>query len=211
MSWEIKSNWEVLAAITSVVILGLYVTVEMVAPMWRRRKLKTPCNASFHIRELQKRVLDYAMQDDTAHNVMELVLPSNSLVEIEVSYYPIINFHVDETAFGCEGDFDSKPVIEEPIAPFVAKGELPLAPGYWDRQGYYHYFSRSPGRSVGSCYTKGFKLRTKKAGVYRVMLGFLTDEIDGSAYLQIRVEDKPSTRMRCVEHWGCYVNPINKP
>ncbi len=208
MSWEIKSNWEVLAAVAAVAVLGLSLWETVVAPWMRRRNLKHPCNAYFHIRELNKGALDYAIQDDKAHNVKELVLPSNSIVEIEVAYYPTIAFHVDETVFECEGDIESKPIVESAIAPFVLKGNFPAVTEYWNRHGGYHYSSRYSGRAVNSCYTKGFKLQTKKPGVYKAWIGFLTDQIDGDAKdLTIRVEDNPSTRMKCTIHWGCKIRP----
>jgi len=208
MSWEMKSGWEVLAGITAAAVFAISIYAEFVRPQIRKHKLKSPCRAYFHIRELGLGALNHMVQDDRAHNVKELVLPSNSLVEIEIAYVPLIEFRVEETVFGCEGQLDSKPIVEEPITPFVAKGELPASPNYWDRNGYYHYRSPNTGRSIGSCYTKGFKLKTQRAGTYKVMLGFMTNEIDGSAWLYIKVEDKPKTRMRCIEHRDCHVHPL---
>src|SRR5437899_1662155 len=208
MSWEMKSAWEVMAGLTGAAILMLTAYVEFIGPIIRKRKLRNPCKASFFIRELQKGRLDYFLQDDRAHSVKELVIPSDSVVEIEISYYPIIAFHVYETVFSLEGEAESKPEIVEALAPFVAKGEIVLPPPYWDRHGNYHYRSLSFGRSMGSCYTKGFKLRTRKPGIYKASLGFITDERDGSADLQIMVEEKPSIKMRCIDHKDCYVYPL---
>ena len=217
MSWEMKSGWEVLAGITAATVLAVSLYVDFIRPQIRKRRLKHPCKAYFHIRELRHGELGYALQDDRAHNVKELVLPSNSLVEIEVSYYPRINFNVEETVFGCEGDRASKPEAEMRVTRFIEKGKSEWIPGIDDsdtinRKGYYHVRARFAARAIGSCYTMGFKLRTKNPGIYKASLGFVTDEIDGTADdLQIRVEDKPSTRMRCTEHWGCRIRPIRMP
>ncbi len=211
MSWEMKSAWEVMAGITGVAILFLAVYGEFISPIIRRRKLKHPCKAYFHIRQSQVGYLDYVLQDDKAHNVKELVLPANSEVDIEFSYYVSVPFHVQETVFGFQGETDSKPETIFSIAPFIAKGDRVSLGEYWDRHGNLHYQTHAAGRSVGSCYTKGFKIRTRKVGIYKVFVGFLTDEIDGEdTSLQVRVEGKPSTRMRCEEHWGCYIRPMIK-
>lgn len=204
--------WDKYGALLTIVVIVLYIVAEFLLPWNRRRKLHNPCNAYFHIRQLGLGKLSYALQDDDAHKVKALVLPSNSVVDIEVAYVPRVNFKVEETCFGFEGDPDSKPAIEGPIDLFVAKGKLPAAEDYWDRNGYYHYRPPKTGRSLGSCYTKGFRVQTKEPGVYKAFLGFLTDEIDGNVDdLQIVVEEKPATRMRCIEHWGCQVRPTREP
>lgn len=204
MAWD----WQIAAAIAALTAVGILVWVHFIAPRVRRHKLKHPCKAYFHIRELAKGKLSYVVQNDEAHNVKELVLPANALVEIEVSYCPTIPFYVEETVFECEGDYDSKPVVEEPLTPFIAKGELPHGVSYWNRHGGYHYSSRYGGRAVGTWYTKGFRLRTKSPGIYKAWLGFLTDEMDGDAKdLVIKVEEKPLTRMSCAVHRWCKLRP----
>lgn len=208
MSWEPQSYWQVLAGVAAVAALLVLLWNTFVTPRLRRRNLRSPVKAYFHIRELSKGSLPYVVQNDEAHNLKEIVLPTNSVVEIEVAYYPTIPFYVEETVFECEGDYDSKPIVEEPMRPFVVKGDIPQQTNYSNRHGGYHFTSRYGGRAVGSCYTKGFKLRTKLPGVYKTWIGFLTDEIDGDAKdLVIRVEEKPLTRMNCLEHRGCKLRP----
>lgn len=204
MSWD----WQKAGAIAAFTVLAIAIWVNFVAPRLRNRQLRHPCKAYFHIRELAKGKLSYVLQDDDAHHVKELVLPAFSVVEIEITYSPIIPFNVEETVFECGGDYESKPIVEEPLAPFVAKGEIPQGVSYWNRHGGYHYSSRYGGRAVGSWYVKGFKLRTKAPGTYKAWIGFLTDEIDGDATdLAIKVEDKLVTRMNCVLHRWCKLRP----
>jgi len=201
-------DWPKISAIAALTVLAISVWVHFGRPYLRTRKLKHPCNAFFHIRELSKGELSWVVQDDDAHNVKEIVVPANALVEIEVSYYAKVPFHVEETVFECEGKYEEKPIVEEVIRPFVAKGEVPDTFSYWNRHGGFHFGTRFGGRAVGSCYTKGFKLRTKKPGIYKSWLGFITDEMDGDAKdLVIRVEEKPLTRMKCAIHKGCAVRP----
>jgi len=204
MTWEPKSYWELIAALAAAAVLILSTWEVLLSPLVRRRRLKHPCDAYFHIRPLEKGGLPYVIQDDRAHRVKQLVLPSNSLVEIEVAYIPKIPFNVMETVVQCDGDFYSKPLVEERIAPFVLSGEVPAGPTYVNREGGFHYASRYSGRAEGSCYSVGFMVRTRKPGVYPAWLGFLTDEIDGEARgLTLRVEAEPSIRMRCIEHRRC--------
>jgi hypothetical protein len=204
MGWD----WQKTGAIAALIVLAISVWVNFIAPWLRKRRLKKPCKAFFHIRELAKGELSYVLQDDEAHQVKELVLPANALVEIEVTYSPTTPFYVEETVFECAGDYDSKPIVEVPLRPFVAKGEFPKGVSYWNRHGGYHYSSRYGGRAVGSWYVKGFLLRTKAPGTYKAWIGFLTDEVDGDATdLAIKVEEKPLTRMNCVIHSLCKLRP----
>ena len=43
-----------------------------------------------------------------------------------------------------------------------------------------------------------FKVRTHGPGVYRACTAFVGDDKEGRAYLTIRVEEHPHTKMRCV-------------
>lgn len=205
-----------IGALTASAVLLVTLWVNFVRPVLRHRRLRCPVDAYFHIRELDHGPVSYALQDDQAHSVRELVLPSNSVVDIEIAYVPKINFHVEETVFGIDGDEASKPLPLERHTKFIAagKGKSHWSPGVDDSElidykGNYHFKPRTPKRSIGSCYTTGFKVKTQQAGTYNVWLGFLTDEFDGNVKLKIIVEDKPHTRMRCINHgYGCNVRPL---
>jgi hypothetical protein len=202
------SLWQKVAAIAAVVVLLISVWSNFFSPRIRRWRLKRPCKAYFHVREHAKGDLGYLVQDDEAHQLKEIVLPSDSIVELEVSYTPKVPFYVEETVFECAGGEDEKPVVDAPVTPFIARGEIPTETNFWNRHGGYHYATRHGGRAVGSWYTKGFKMRTKKPGVYKTSIGFIANEVNGVADdLVIRVEDKPVTRMRCTLHRGCHLRP----
>lgn len=205
--------WSIIGAAISGVILLISIVVNVVKPEYRRWRLKRPVRAYFHVRAIHEGPpLPYLFQNDHAHNVKELVLPANAEVEIEVAYNPLIDFHLEEGCFAIEGEQGTKPSIEKRIVQFVAKHVDPAvdltAKDYWDRKGNYHFIPRSSGRSIGSCYTTGFILQTHVPGTYRAWIGFLTDGRDGSAEdLRIVVAERSDTRMRCIEHWRCYVKP----
>jgi hypothetical protein len=61
--------------------------------------------------------------------------------------------------------------------------------------------------AVGTHRVLTFRVQTRDLGVYPFQISFVTDEIEGSAELTIRVEDRPTTRMRCHSHIGCWVRP----
>jgi hypothetical protein len=64
-------------------------------------------------------------------------------------------------------------------------------------------------RNTGTHLVIGFRIRTRDAGLYEAKLFFLTDVVEGSSSLRIRVEDVPRTSMRCRAkgHFGCFVRP----
>lgn len=208
-------RWDIIGACISALVLLVAVGANIVKPRYRRWRLKRPVKAYFHIRAINEGTpLPYVFQNEQAHNVKQLVVPANADVEIEVAYNPLIDFRLAEACFAIDGAAGIKPSIEKRSAPFIAKTVNPeakvTATDYWDRQGNYHFMPRSSGRSVGSCYTTGFILRTREPGTYKAWIGFLTDEIDGVAGdLSIIVAERPTMRMKCVEHWQCHVKPTH--
>ena len=205
MAWD----WPKVSALAALTVLAISLWVNFLSPFLRKRRLKKPVEAYFHVKALNKGNLGWVIQDDIDHNVKEICLPANAIVEIEVAYYPKISFNVDETVFQCEGEFELKPTVEEPLRPFVLRGDFKEAEFYWNRHGGFHYASRYRSRAADSCYTKGFRLRTRAPGVYKTWLGFLTDGQDCDAKdLVIRVEEKPKTRMPCSSHTGCNLRPV---
>ena len=199
-----KLPWPMIGALLAGAVLFITLWVNFVRPVLHRRMLKRPANAYFHIRAVQDGTpLGYVHQNDQAHDVKELVLPANADVEIEVAYVVTMPFSLNEWVFGIEGEPGIKPEIRQKLAPFVAKrvedDEDPRRQDYWDRKGNYHSVPVRGGRSVGSCYTAAFLLRTNSGGVFKASLGFLTNEVDGTLDdLVIRVEDRPNDRMRCI-------------
>jgi hypothetical protein len=208
--WHMKSGWEVMAGATGA-LLVVFALWEMSFRVWRSTRRKRPCKAYFHISSVgDSRQCLYATQNDVAHIMREIVLPSHCEIDIEFAYYPRIEMHVLETIFGFHSDDPSRPEIIKATDSFIARGTVEPVKEYWDVKGNYHYASRFPGRSVGSCYTKGLRIRTKEAGAFKATLSFLTNDVEGNADdLIMRVEDSPRTRMRCLHkhHWQCFVRP----
>jgi hypothetical protein len=212
-----EGPWAIAGAVAAIVVLGITGYDIFVRPIWRRFRLRNPCEVHFAIRPLQQATLDYIFQDDQGHRVKELVVPANQLVEIEIGYEPKIAFYEAELIFGCDGDDATKPFATECINRLIAVGKSHWIPGedegHWrDRHKCYHVLRNKP-RAVGTHIAVGFMLQTGAPGTYPANVSFLTNEMDRTVSLKIRVEDKPHTRMRCHEkgHLGCYVRPMVKP
>jgi hypothetical protein len=201
------------AAIFAASGVVLYVLKEIILPWRRKSKLKHPCDVRFVVRGMQHATLNYVVQDDETHRLKELVLPANSIVDVEIGYIPQLPFFLIQMVFGCEGDEHAKPFVLECFDRFTEAGKDRWAPGRDDGHTrdihkYYHIV-RNQARSVGTHYVLGFKIQTRGVGVYPTKVSFITDEIEGEAELMIRVEEKPTTRMRCSAkgHFGCFVRP----
>jgi hypothetical protein len=211
-----EGPWTIAGAVAAVIVLAVTGYDIVIKPLWRRFRLKEPCEVHFAIRPLQQARLDYILQDDVGHRVKELVVPANQLVEIEVGYEPKIAFHEFEFIFGCDGDETKKPYATECINRLIDVGKSRWLPGqddgHWrDRHKYYHVVRDKP-RAVGTHVAIGFMLQTGPAGIYPAKVSFLSNEMDTTLTLRLRVEDKPLTQMRCHEkgHFGCFVRPMIK-
>jgi hypothetical protein len=168
--------------------------------------------AFFTILPLHQVRLDHVLQDDAAHHVKELVVPANSIIEIEIESVAKTTFHDDSWTFGCDGADDAKPYAIERFDRLIDIGKRNWIPG--KDEGYSldrHKYLRIPTdrtRSKGARLQLGLKLQTRAEGVYPANLFFFTDEGTRAAHLTIRVEDRPRTKMKCIAHWGCYVTPM---
>jgi len=191
---------------------GLYLALHniVIRPWLRTRRLKKPCDVRFVVRGYQDVTLNYVIQDDERHILNELVLPSHSIVEIEFGYKPQVPIQLEVLIFGCEGDIDSKPYVIGAYDKFTGRpADDKLAEGdhRTDINKNWHTI-RKVARSVGGHFVVTYRVQTSHAGVYPVNIAFMTNEIEGSGELTIRVEDRPTTRMRCRRHEGCWVRPM---
>ena len=206
-------NWAIVGALASIAVLTLYVCAEFIRPHIRRYRLKNPCKARFPIRPLSEENISYLIQDEETHSVEELVLPSNSEVEIELGFFAKLSFYNTDIIFQCEGDPDQRPIAIERFQRLVKIGKKRWKPGKdesesIDIHGSYHC-RLDRARNTGTHFVIGFKIKTRGPGRYKTKLYFLTTEVEGNSTLSIRVEDRPHTRMRCRTkgHHGCFVRP----
>lgn len=206
----------ILGGVAASATLVAYLFIEVVRPVWRRWRLRHPCDVYFNIIGTHEGEITYAIQDDRTHHTKEIVLPTNSETPIEIIYRPKIPFFEETIAFGCEGNNDGKPYAKEYFNRYTVLGQSKWVPGRdeghsVDRHKFYQIVRKKP-RNLGSHVVLGFKLITEKAGVFPAKLYFLTDEVEGSADLTIRVEEKPKTVSRCMikDHWDCYVYPSTR-
>jgi hypothetical protein len=205
--------WVVAAALLAGGTFAAYLIVEAILPAIRKHRLKHPCEVHFNVIGRHEGEITYAIQDDRTHHVDELVLPANSEIPIEIIYLPKLPFYETKLAFGCEGNIEGKPYATECFSRFNLKGKSQWIPGvddghYLTRHKFYQ-MDREQHRNTGTHRVVGFKLKTENVGVFDARVYFMTDEVEGSAKLTIRVEEKPKTTVRCIikDHWDCYVYP----
>jgi hypothetical protein len=216
-----EGPWTIVGAIAAIVA-AIGVIVSGARVIWRRHRLKTPCKAWFSIPSLDQRTINYAVQDHREHYVEEMVLSTNSEVEIEILYRSSISFGVSAIYFGCNEqndlDLDTKPIIKSIRSSFIERGTAEESPetrpdtNLTDRHKYYH-IRRPKSIARTETYPLGFKIQTRKAGKYRFRLFFSGEEVGTiKNNLFIIVEEKVTTRMRCTSpkhRWtGCFIQPL---
>jgi hypothetical protein len=198
------------ALLVALAMLGQTIWINFWRPWWAERVRREPITAHFVLRP-QTPQHWYVVHDDRKHHVRTLVLPSNAEVEIEVGFSPKVPIKVNEIIFGCRGDDESKPHAQKMIARFGGSNKWEI-PGqdpdhYIDIHKFYHR-KRDAQYNKGTHYVLSFHVVTKAPGLYKVSISLLTDQVQGSyGGLSLLVEERPKTRMKCVEHTRCYVRP----
>jgi|SRR5262245_57001392 len=210
-------HWAIISAFCSGLALAVLIYVQILRPRIRRLRLKRPVKAYFIITSRDRFELAYVEQDDRQHLVRELVVPANSEITVQILLIPKLTFLQREIYFGCDESLNSKekPYATEWFNPFVLKGVRrsgkPDAdhPGhYTDYNGFYH--AREDHLYTTDHRAIGFKLVTGAVGIYHAQVYLVTDEVRGRADLVIRVEQPPTTKMRCRQksHWRCSITPL---
>jgi hypothetical protein len=205
--------------VSAAILAGLTFVASVCATLWplvRRYRLRHPCHVYFNIMRPNEGEVPYVQRAGKSHHLKELTLPPNSEFEIELNYLPKLDFYECEIMFGCEvEDPDGKPYAFECFHRFnlPGKGKDRWVPGVDEghnltRHKFYHMIRNRP-RNVGTHRIVGFKFRTEKVGVWPMKVYFIMPELEGSADLTVRVEERPTTSMKCYvkEHGECYVYP----
>jgi hypothetical protein len=218
--WIIVGTIAAIVAAVAVIFFGVYEFV--ILPKWRRKQLRTPCEAWFAIASANKRVVGYAIQNEHEHYVEELTLAAHSEFELEILYRSSIGFTASEIYFGCGDqnycDLETKPIIESRCSHFVERGtkeenpDTHPATNAVDRHWYYH-IKESKSLARDETFSLGCKIKTRQPGLYAFRINFASEEVGSTKNkLFIRVEDPPATKMRCVkpDHKGshCFVQPL---
>jgi hypothetical protein len=216
-----EGPFAIVAAVAAVIAAIGAIYEFAIGPRWRRHRLKKPCRAWFVISAVNQRLLPYAAQTDSEHYVEQLTLAPHSEFEIEILYKATISFVASEIYFGCNEqdnrNLETKPLVKSFFSLFVERGVSEESPethpdNFTDRHKYYHV-RRLRNTVRNETYSIGCKLQTREVGVYTFNLCFLSEEVGRArGNLSIRVEENPSTRMRCVlpkHRWaGCFVQPL---
>jgi hypothetical protein len=194
-----------------------YCLREFIYPFYRRWRLKEPARAYFIITSKDRFNLQYAVQDEREHRLKILVLPSHThdlllhlVLEAKLDY---VQSHL-EFVFEGEG---AKPLFNYWYHPFVKTGTSTKKPGedpghYIDYHDNYHIDAVSQ-IVKGQWRTSAFKITTRDPGIYYLKVCIPADGVDGIAEgtkgamgLRVRVEDHPTTNMKCLEH-GDVIKP----
>jgi hypothetical protein len=198
-----------------VFVFGVYEFVWQ--PRRRRYRLRLPCSAWFHIPAQNQRQISFAEQNHDSHHVEELTLATNSVVEIEFLFHPLVSFEVSEVYFGCDSPKGSQPIVQSYRNLFIDRGVPEESPethpdtNYTDNHNLYH-IRKSRVLAHNEVYSYGCKVETREPGRFEFKLFFVVDVCGRTKNkLFIRVEENPMTRMRCFcrEHrWqGCFIQP----
>ncbi len=187
-----------------------------IQPRLRRLALRRPCTAWFEIARSSQRSVAYALQDQREHSVYELVLPEHSTFQIEILYKSEVSFTAANIYFGCgaqDYDLDRKPEITSVCYPFITEGITKETPkshpetNAIDRHKFYH-LRRPKNIAKGETYSLGCEIHTREAGIYKFQIFFVSEELGTTQNkLFIRVENQPSTKMRCIDHAACFIEP----
>jgi hypothetical protein len=207
--------WWITALLTSCA-LALTIWVNFVRPKLRLVKLKHPVEAHFTIRDSRQSISDRDVSQGDSHHVRRLVLPSMQKggVLVEIGFWPRIALHVNQIVISFEGDFSSRPLILERTDHYVTSGARPsTARDHSAGHAYRAWVDND--WDTGTHRVIGFKIKTKKPGLYPVHLDLITNETTGTFVdLEILVEDTPSTQMSChAKNHGrnCLVRPVPAP
>src|SRR5690242_17998632 len=84
--------WPIISALCSAAALILLAYIQIGRIWIRRLRLLRPFRAYFLIPRHEEFALDYAVQDNRAHFVKELILPPNSEVAIQIVLEPRLSF-----------------------------------------------------------------------------------------------------------------------
>jgi hypothetical protein len=209
----------IIANVVIIVSLGAYLAREFLSPLTRKLVLRSPVVAHFMITSSDRYDLKYAMQDDNEHFTKELVLPANT-EDLLVHFNLIAKLDFTQTHLEImfEGEKETKPLIHFYVLPYIKIGPPATprekrpgeVPGHFiDYHDNYH-IDEIRHKAQGQTTTYGFKISTRKKGIYKLTINISADGVEGAVSLPVRVEDPPSTIVRCTrrEHWwGCYVKP----
>jgi hypothetical protein len=214
---HMEGPWTVVGTLAAVIGTAVIIYSVAIQPKLRRLNVKRPCIAWFEIPRSSQREVKYAVQDDREHSVHELTLPAHSEVQIEILYRSKVSFTAANIYFGCGDqdyrDLDRKPEITSVRYPFIAVGITKETPeshpetNAIDRHKFYH-LRRPKNITNDETYSLGCEMRTREAGRYKFKIFFVSEEVGTTQNkLYIRVENAPSTNMKCVDHPSCYITP----
>jgi hypothetical protein len=205
-----------IADVVIILSLGFYLLREFIGPSWRRLRLRHPVKARFNIASREQfQDLNYVIQDDKEHNTKLLVLPTHTHnLLIHTVWTQRLDYTQSELEFWFEDikDEDNRktvPLIHYWFHPFIKVGDSKRKPGeypghYIDYHDNYH-IEAIRSRAKGQAVTSAFMISTRDPGTYRFKMRVVADGIEGTTWLPVRVEETPTSAIRCTIHRHCFV------
>jgi hypothetical protein len=205
--------WVVAAALFAGATFVAYLLKEIAPSLYRHFRIKNPCKVCFVITSFDRGTVDYVIQDDKEHFTRELIVPTNHDVYVQILFKAKIAFMQHQLTLVFENPHHATepPLVDHYKLQFVRIGESEKFPkadvGHWiDHHDTYHITEERP-RAKHQYFTYGFIVKTRDAGNFPMSIGLGFDGSEVDYRLNFIVQEKPNTRMKCTEHFGCWVSP----
>jgi hypothetical protein len=204
--------WVVVGAIFAGGLLVLYVAKEIIPQVYRHFRLKRPCKASFVITSDDRAKIDYAIQDDKEHLVGRIIVPANRDLYVQLLLKAKTAFTQRHIVFGFDPEPERRvPQIDHYKLQFVKVGNSEKFPGrdegHWiDHHDFYH-ITEERYRGARQAFTYGFIIKTRDPGDYKLKIEIGVEDKHVTYLMDFAVSDAHREKMRCTEHFGCWVSP----
>jgi hypothetical protein len=202
-----EGPWTIAGTVLAAIILAITLIglgIQIYAEFFARKKreavrlnaLKHPAYAYFVIHKRAARIIDWAEQDDADHYLKEITLPSNSEATVDIAIHPLMHFRSSAILFGCQDstNIDGKPYAIRQENHFILEGADKICepgkhPDHAITTSLYYQVRGEKSWSVGTDSIRGFAIKTRKPGDYKMDYCFVGGEVEGVATLMIHVVD----------------------
>ena len=214
--------WNMIGALASVASLlatlgiGAWVIRDVRRLDVRRKRVKRPGEAFFVIPAVQYHNCDHAHQNEYEHNTKIIILRADTVSTVDLVIKSLVDFDTDQVYLGVEDNNFNRPCFIEVYNRFITTGyRRQTVPGdgtsydYIDKYFYYHFVEHVQWPE-GENKALGFKIKTGKAGRYKLNIVFLGAAVYGRVDdLTIVVSKEPREDICCCipayMGWNCAV------
>jgi hypothetical protein len=194
-----------------ILTVAVYILKEFICPLVHHYRLRNPIDLFFVITSIDRHKVDYAIQDEKEHRTKDLILPSNSKIYLHLVFKNKIAFTQNHFTLYFDGNSTKNPTIQEYYVPFIKEGVKTKSPytdqsHYIDYHGAYH-IDETKHRAKDDYSVYSFNATTRDAGTYQLILELSADGVSSRQSLVVYVQHRPQNKMRCRDHWGCFISP----